>query len=83
MTKKNFGMEDQATVGNEMLRDYYAPGEQIKEFVQMSKVGTTREDPCLIYKTMSLKGEELELSIFDDEEECLTGLREKYDSGGA
>ena len=33
--------------------------------------------------TLSLKGEELELSIFDEEEDCLADLSEKYSSGGA
>ena len=84
----NFWLEDQARVYNEMVRDDYVPGGHIKEFVQMyikllKEVGTTRENPCLKYKTISLKSEELDLSIFDDEEECLADLKEKYGSGGA
>ena len=58
-------------------------GEHMKEFVQMyveslKEVGTTREDlPCLKYKTMFLKCDELDLSIYDDEAEFLADLREK------
>ena len=49
----------------ERLRDEYAPGDRFKDFVQMyvkllKKVGTMREDPCLKYKTMILKGKELD-----------------------
>ena len=76
-----FGVEDQARMG-ERLRDEYAPGEHFKEFVQMyvdslKEVGTTREDPGLKYKAMFLEDEELDLSIFDVEEERLANLREK------
>ena len=52
-------------------------GEHMKEFVQMyvdslKEVGNTREDlPSLEYKTMFLKFDELDLSIYDDETECL------------
>ena len=59
------------------------PGDHIKEFVQMyveslKEVGITREDlPCLEYNTMFLKFDELDLSIYDDEAECLADLREK------
>ena len=58
------------------LRDVYALGECFNEFIQMytrllKEFGTTMKDPCLKHKTMFLKSELLDFSIFYDKEERL------------
>jgi len=77
-----FGVEDQAREG-ERMRDHYSPGGHFREFVQMyidtlKEVGATKEEPGLKYESMFLPGEELEYTLFDDEEERLAALRKDF-----
>jgi hypothetical protein len=77
-----FGVEDQAREG-ERMRDEYAPGGHFREFVQMyidtlKEVGATKEEPGLKYESMFLPGEELEYTLFDDEEERLAALKKEH-----
>ena len=78
----SFAAEDQAREG-ERMREEYGPGGHFQEFVQMyidtlKELGSTKEKPGLKYESMFLPDEDLEYSLFDDEEKRLVALRKEF-----
>ena len=82
LNNPTFGVEDQAREG-ERLRMEHGPGGHFSEFVQLyietlKELAATREEPGLKYEAMFLPDEEIEFSLFDDEDKRLAALREEY-----
>ena len=77
----SFGVEDLERSGDKLHADRI-PGQEYGEFVQLyvetlKELVTTRENPGALYESMFLPGEEMEFSLFDEEEERLEKLREE------
>lgn len=76
-----FGVEDLAREG-ERMHDDKVPGQAFAEFVQCyietaKEVATSREEPGGLFKSMFLEGEEIDYSLFDEEEERVAQLEEE------
>jgi len=86
-TRRNnptFSVEDQAREG-ERMRDEKKPGEHFAEFVQdyigiLKELSTTRENPGLKYESMFMPEEEVDLELFDAEQERVAALAEEFAS---
>jgi len=76
-----FGVEDLARVG-ERMHDDKVPGQAFEEFVQLyvetlKDISTTKENPGRMFEGLFFPGEELDLTIFDEEEERLSKIEEE------
>jgi hypothetical protein len=77
----SFGVEDMARSGERMHANKI-PGQEYSDFVKlyvetMKELAATRENPGLMFEAMFLPGEEMDFSLFDEEEERLAKLREE------
>ena len=79
-----FGVEDMERRGDKLHSDRI-PGQDYSDFVKlyvetMKELVSTRDNPGGMYESMFLlPGEEIDFSLFDEEEERLEKLREDRD----
>jgi uncharacterized membrane protein YgcG len=76
-----FGTEGLAREG-ERLNNTKKPGQEYSDFVKLyvetlKELGATRENPGDMFKAMFLPNEEIEYSLFDEEEERLAKVKEE------
>ena len=76
---RSLGATDQARAGDR-LRPEYRQGDHYRRFVKLylkilKEVTATPENPGLLYESLFLPGQEVDLSIFESEKERIEGIR--------